>query len=45
MKWFVLFIDTGPDLRLGKLDSCLGASITRGPPHMSCHLLFFGILG
>ena len=30
----------GPDLGLGKLEGCPGL-----PPHMSYHLLFFGILG
>ena len=38
-------IQAGPDLGLGNLGYCPGASTTRGPPHMSCHLLFFGILG
>ena len=32
--------ESGPDLGLGKLGSWPVASTTRGPPHMSCHLLF-----
>ena len=35
----------GPDLGLGKLGSCPEASTTWGPPHISCYLLFFDILG
>ena len=38
-------IRAGPDLGLGKLDSCPWVSTTWRPPHISCHILFFGILG
>ena len=33
-----------PDLGLGKLGNCPESYTTSGPPYMSCHLLFFGIL-
>ena len=37
--------EAGPDVGLGKPGSCPGTSKTRGLPHMSCHLLLFGIQG
>ena len=35
----------GPDLGLDKLGSYPGSFTTRGPPHKSCNLSLFGILG
>ena len=39
-----IYIYTGPDLGLGKLGSWPGFYTTMGL-HISCHILFFGILG
>ena len=40
-----LYVHPGPDIGPSKLCSCPEASTTKGPPHVSYHLLFFGILG